>query len=416
MVISLRKPNSFLVLETGLIAVMIAAPLLFGSVHAWASMLWLAVLFSLLFCHPEAFLQLKNLPRISLGGALLVAVFLSIQIFFTSLNPYATAQESLKWLGYACGFLLVQLLPLGSILRLASVVMLTGVAESLYGLFQALPGQERVLWQIKESHLGFFTGTYLNRNHLAGLLELTAGVSLGFWLRALRVRKIGSTAVYGICLLLILAGLLRTGSRAGILCMALTLVVSLFLSAQKFFKRAFPFLCIFFAMLAGVIWASRHIFLARFLDSDDCWLPWQSERWLVWHDTLRMIRSHAWFGTGLGAFERVFPAYQSGKLLMGWTHAHQDYLELAAGLGVPAFTALILSWGSLLSEGISKLKTTDPAVLPLVMGISVSLGAFLLHGLTDFNFAIPANALFFVLLAGMLIRLVSFQGEPGASS
>ena len=399
--------NKFFILETGLIAAIVAAPVLFGSVYAWASMLWLALLFFLLFLHPEALFNFQKLPRVFSCGMLSLFSFLLIQILFTSLNRYATAQETLKWLGYGCGFLLVQLLPQGSVLRLASAFVLVGVMESLYGFFQMASGHERVLWQLKESHLGFLTGTYLNRNHLAGLLELASGVSVGLWLMAARERKITGIAAFGICSLLIFAGLLRTGSRTGVLCAAFTLLLFLIFSVRKLFKKSFLFFNVFFVFLAGVAWASRHVLLARFLDPDDRWLPWQNERWFVWRDTFKMLLNHSWFGIGLGAFERVFPAYQSGKVLMGWTHAHQDYLELAAGLGVPAFMVLVLSWSGLLFAGVSKLKTVDRAILPLIMGIFVSLGSFLLHGLTDFNFAIPANAMLFVLAAAMMNRLVS---------
>ncbi len=398
--------NRFFILETGLMAVMVAAPLLFGSVYAWTSMLWLALLFFLLFCYPEALLNFQKTPRVFLYGMLFLFLFLFIQVLLTSLNRYATGQETLKWLGYGCAFLLIQLLPRTSLLRLASVFVLAGVLEVLYGFSQRISGHERVLWQLKESHLGFLTGTYLNRNHLAGLLELTSGVCLGLWFMALRAHKITGSLVFGLFSAFLFAGLLRTGSRTGILCMALTLSFFLLFSARKFFKQSFLFSGAFLVLLAGIAWVSRPVFLARFLDPDDRWLPWQSERWFVWRDAFKMLLRHPWFGTGLGAFERVFPAYQSGTVSMGWAHAHQDYLELAAGLGIPAFMVLVFSWAGLLFPGISKLKTADPAVLPLAMGIFVSLGAFLLHGLTDFNFAIPANALLFVLAAAMLNRLL----------
>ena len=70
-------------------------------------------------------------------------------------------------------------------------------------------------------------------------------------------------------------------------------------------------------------------------------------RFLVWSDTLSAISDHLWLGSGFGTFDEIFPLYRLGnRRILLWDNAHNGYLELALGLGLPAtlfiITALLL--------------------------------------------------------------------------
>ena len=67
----------------------------------------------------------------------------------------------------------------------------------------------------------------------------------------------------------------------------------------------------------------------------------------IWGDTLRLIEDHWLTGTGLGTHPEVIRLYQSHLTdQFDIVHAHSDYLELAADLGVPVAAAMILAlWG-----------------------------------------------------------------------
>ncbi|MBF0171105.1 MAG: hypothetical protein HQK87_08465, partial [Nitrospinae bacterium] len=60
-----------------------------------------------------------------------------------------------------------------------TVVMFVGLAEAVYGLFNTLSGTEMIGWMKKEAYLGDVTGTYVNRNHFAGLMEIAIPVAIG---------------------------------------------------------------------------------------------------------------------------------------------------------------------------------------------------------------------------------------------
>jgi len=62
-------------------------------------------------------------------------------------------------------------------------------------------------------------------------------------------------------------------------------------------------------------------------------------RLALWAAANRMIADAPWFGLGLGTFQDAYPLYATQLLPYVMDKAHCDYLELAAGLGLPAAVA-----------------------------------------------------------------------------
>lgn len=387
----------FFALETGLALAVTLSPLFFGSVYLWTAMSFCGFLFLLLFFYPEAVLEVRNLPRTFKFGILSVFLVVILQ-FSLSLNPHATASELLKWLAFASAFLLVRLLPPSSLSRLMAVIIFLGVCESLYGLIELWSGHEKVLWRAKTAHLGFVTGTYFNRNHLAGLLELCLGVQLGFLLRAIRQKSFKAVPLLTVTLLITLIGFLGTGSRMGITSFIVSFGIFTYALLRKTRKMAYSFL--FVTALLGVTGfiASRGVLFLRLEDLVGDSGNWEGGRLEVWKNSLAIVRDYPWLGTGLGSFKWVFPSYQSEDLLMRWDHAHNDYLELAVELGIPGLVLLLVSFAS---QGLliaARQFSVSGSSSEILWGVLVSLTSFSLHALTDFNFAIPANCLVFILL------------------
>ena len=152
-----------LLLETSLGLVLTAAPLMFGLAHAWSSLAAAAFLFFLLVFYPEALPEAGEISRFLLPLFFIFTGFLILQGHFFSYEAYSSTCEILKWAAAAVLFSLTQLLPRDSLLRLLGLIAVLGMIETTYGFWQAGSGSEKVLWQAKEAHLGFVTGTYLNR-------------------------------------------------------------------------------------------------------------------------------------------------------------------------------------------------------------------------------------------------------------
>jgi hypothetical protein len=67
-----------------------------------------------------------------------------------------------------------------------------GTFEALYGLVQYLTGWQRIFGYVKKYNLEEATGTYINRNHFAGFLEMVIpfGVALVLYENAKLPRKV----------------------------------------------------------------------------------------------------------------------------------------------------------------------------------------------------------------------------------
>ena len=402
------KPGREFFLEAGLFVFILLAPLSFGAVYPWGAMSLAALLFFLFIFFPDPPAALLDLPGFFTVGILFIFLALAVEFFLSPAGRYITAIELVKWLACVCGFVIVQGLEKESVCRLMGFFFLLGAAESLYGMAEVFSGREHVLWQAKEAYRGFVTGTYINRNHLAGFLEMSLGIGLGFLFAPVEEQKWGRFFGLSLCLTILLTGLLKTGSLMGLT--SVLMVLFIFSSMLLLRSRGLLGLSVFvlwIGFLGGAaFFLGRDILFSRLMDLDVRGESLQG-RFSVWQDALKIIGSHFWRGTGLGTYEWVFPVYQSEKILMGWEHAHNDYLELAIELGFPLFLLLIFCFLALWFYCIQRLfGLSNERIFSVAWGGFMGLSAFAIHGLADFNLAIPANHYLFILLLGMVVRLL----------
>jgi O-antigen ligase len=116
--------------------------------------------------------------------------------------------------------------------------------------------------------------------------------------------------------------------------------------------------------------------------------------------TLQAVKDHLWMGSGLGTFQDVFPAYRLEIGNWVWDKAHNDYLELVLGLGLPAALAVVVAlvWLALKAlRGFFK-RRRDTAFAATAVAVSVLVA---LHSAVDFSLQIQANTLAFALLLGL---------------
>jgi O-antigen ligase len=129
-----------------------------------------------------------------------------------------------------------------------------------------------------------------------------------------------------------------------------------------------------------------------------------------------MIRDYAIVGSGFGTFEAAFVRYKTSAPTVIDTHAHNDYLQLLAELGV------VGAFGIGLAVMLAFWRTTR-AVRRAGSGTAqcfaaASLSAFvaiLLHSAVDFNMYVPANGLAFAWLCGTCFGLEFAEDDPSAS-
>ena len=122
----------------------------------------------------------------------------------------------------------------------------------------------------------------------------------------------------------------------------------------------------------------------------------------LWRDVLALIRQRPWTGVGLGCFEHAFTRVQSVQLTYVADHAHNDYLEAAAELGIPCAAILFVVFFWLAARmWQASLRARSSLTRSLALGSLGGASALLVHSLADFNLHIPANALVFAVILGL---------------
>ncbi|OGW72581.1 MAG: hypothetical protein A2Y02_01450 [Omnitrophica bacterium GWA2_52_12] len=343
----------------------------------------------------------KFLPRRLIpAGGLFFTLLLGVSLF-AAYDPWQSLLRLTGWFAMGVVFMLSSGLDQKERENLLAALVLTALFQTGYGIFALSGTPEKILWRMKEDHLGYLTGTYLNRNHLAGMLELALGAAMGFFLKESTAKKNGMAMFWALIFCLLFGGLMLTGSRAGLLCWLMGFITSLSIFSGGRSGLRTPALWILLGIVFVAAWPLCGSLLSRF-EPDAGYLALQNGRLWAWQDGLVMLKDHLVLGTGLGNFGALFPAYQSARLQLGWEHIHCDYLELAIELGLPLWGAGLALAGAVIRVLIKQTVFMPPSLQALQTGCFAGLFALLFHGFFDFNFAVPANVLNAVLMAGIL--------------
>ena len=288
-------------------------------------------------------------------------------------------------------------------------VLVLGFAVSLFGIIQHFTFNGKLYWVRELRYGGIPFGPYVNRNHFAGLVELVA--PLGLSILVLRAEQRDRVPLIGILTLLPIGALFLAASRAGIVCFLLEVGLVIILAFLRRPGQNHIFAAAVVILLAGafVVWLGVGPTLDRFATYRKLEVT-EQRRTELFHDTWRIFVHHPALGTGFGTFQAVFPGYETlydGNFVV---HAHNDYLEVLAetGLigGILWATFLIL----LFHGAWKRLKVaTNSLDLAFHIGALAACSGLLAHGLVDFNFHIPSNALLFLLLAALTTSEMNSQ-------
>lgn len=326
-----------------------------------------------------------------------------------SVAPDETRAHLLRLATYLVAFYLAVLLAARAEARSRLVAGLVGIGTlaALYGLAQ----------YVSAHSLDYdATGPYINRNHFAGLLEMllplalalvfvrgAAGSSRGAGLRGWLTHPAAQKVVLPLAAAVLLSSaLLFSRSRMGLISTLLAVGLMGLLWKQRGQSRG-PLPVVALVVVLGSaaafsLWIGVAPVLARFEGTAFA----DPGRPPIWSDTVRLIGDNLWLGTGWGTFALAYPAVQTAHLNALVAHAHNDYLEHTAELGLPG--ALLL-WGGIGTVFVRTLRALlrrgGGQERLWLWGCAGSLTAILLHSLTDFNLYLPANALVFSLVLGL---------------
>jgi O-antigen ligase len=303
------------------------------------------------------------------------------------------------------------------------------VLQALYGLLQALVPNMGTLWvDYIRSTLGNARGTWINRNHFAGYMEMMIPLFLGFLLARVDWRgKISFKTLvqsdrphqHGLVVLglvLMALALLFSKSRAGITGIFVGLAVFLGLLGTGGRRVPAAAWLVMGLMACGVIIYGGRIgvdpVLERFLALGE-----NVSRIDVWQDSLAMIADHP-LGIGLAAFKPLFPLYHTTSLPGGTTpyYLHNDILQLVVDAGWLGAAALLGGLFWFMARSVGRIRRMNPSddpgrFFPAVGALS-GMAALVFHSLFDFNLHMPANAVYFVMLMAVVDSCTAAEPQP----
>lgn len=459
------------IIEYGILGLIIFSPLPAASVHEWSilviqlavvvmmiayfmmkeqpetneplsySMRWPGYLFIGLFIF--IFIQVIPLPKILVSAfspsaysfrEAFSAEFAKVEFISFSLMPSRTLKSGLELLTYfLLGFLIIKTVTRRrQIRKIISLLVIMGVFEALYGFFELYRTNPRILFYKKVYGLDSVTGTFVNRNHLSGYLEMIIPLAIGliiaradlFSLAGMRWREkilhltekgFSINLILTVSLIIMSMAVLFSRSRAGIILLVFTFILLIELVLIHFGRDrpqqrfSMNFLTVTFLIITLL---SLYIGIGATIERFSVDKLLQEGRPLYWSNVSTIIGDFPLFGIGLGSFASFYPAYEKdveldyGRL----SHAHNDYLEYFSELGLVGGILLI---GGILFMTVNSFlmwrERRHPEIRGLALGGIIAVVCILIHSITDFNLHIPANMLLFSVVLSLTVATVFYQ-------
>ena len=428
----------------------------FGSNRAWAwSLLSLLVSAVWLVWLPAGVLRIDQTMRaaryVAIPGAILVAVigwsFVQAAPFTprtwhhviwsvyadgsgstvagaVSMNPFATITEAMKLATYlATGWLAYWLARShDNARRIFVTVVIVGAAYAIYGMFLSAigSGQTKILEGLAPPYKADVTGGFISKNNFATFdgIALAASLALlsdtargtviaGRGFRQLAVSLVQLVLGRGVFLIIasavLFVALLLSNSRGGLLStlggLLVLFLLGIVLAARRGTAR--------WAILASAITLGSMATLFS-LNGDsmqtrfDQLVETRNEdlRPQLWSAAIHAIDDYPLLGSGLGTFRDSYNLYADRFVPYVVDRAHDDYLELALGLGVPMAAACVgalgwLTW--MCARGALRRRRRRLYALAAVSAAAIVA----LHSLVDFSLQIPAVAILFAVVMGV---------------
>lgn len=453
------------IIEKGIVVLLVATPLAFGSVDVWASSLmeigifivlaawfikglicgrlivetsWALYLLCALIALtalqllplPDAILSVISPNRLKIDGVFLdkaEGAWSSISVY-----RYATLTELQKLLSYTALFVVItsHYRSKEQVMVLVRTVLSMGVFIAVFAVVQKLAWNGKLYWFYPlpigvDSDATHVWGPYLNHNHFAGYMEMSVLLALGLFL----YRSTNLRLMPGISLKRAIARLLSSGklltlilpvmaaivmsavlflslSRGGIAGLTgAALIFTIMVFRRKSLKKRTTVMVIF-TLLAVILTLSSSWSRIedRFMEVGEVG---KIKRFELWLNTMDIVKDYPLLGTGLGTFKNIYPYYQEGDSTLFFAYAENDYIESVTDLGIVGGLLIIVMGGLYIRSIVVRWRMRrDSFAKCLGAGALASVATILIHNFSDFNLRIPSNAMLFVVVAALTYSIV----------
>lgn len=270
-------------------------------------------------------------------------------------------------------------------------------------------------------------GTFVNRNHFAGFLEmglpLALAAALAAWRRAPNrytssasqgLKTAGMLAVSTILLLATICSLSRMGFFAALFGSLVVAVLALIATYEKSpravtrWRRLLPAAAVVLVVALAFVFLPTDELINRLASFAATENLNQDTRAEIWRETGHLIAAYPVTGSGLGAYESAFNRYKNVAPMNTVNFAHNDYLQTLAELGLIGFLIGIALVSITVSRALRvALWEKGAPHWELALGLSGAIAAILLHSLVNFNLYIPTNAMTIAWICGLAVSAPS---------
>jgi len=350
-----------------------------------------------------------------------------------ALDPHAALASLLRSLAYVSSFI-VTLLVVNTSERarqLLFVLVMFALVMATYGILLHL-NSVRINWFGSAMwHGPVASGTYFNRNHFAGFLEMTLAMGIGLLIADLRDRKATTWRQFlrhflewifspkmrmRLILCVLVIALVSTRSRMGNTAFFASLLAAGIIGVALSRHATRGTVVLLVSLIAIDIFIVGSWFgveqLAQRIEAtsimrQEVGVPGAQEsveqRLDATSSTMSIIKDFPVLGVGPGAWYAVFPGYRSEEVTQGFfEYAHNDYAQMAAEFGLIGFGFLgvMVVWSfivALLAHG----KRRKPLMRGLSFTAIMGIISIMIHSSVDFNLQIAANAMYFMVILAL---------------
>lgn len=312
---------------------------------------------------------------------------------------------------------------------LAWLIIYSALFQAMYGSVMTLSGIEYGFFLEKTAYRGVATGTFINRNHLAGYLNMGIAVGVGLLVAGLGKEEVLRTArqVYRktaeillskkaqlrVYIALSTVALVLTHSRMGNTAFFISLTITALLALKLTnHARRMMLILVISIIVIDVFILSAWFGLEKVAQRLEKTSLQTEQRDEVASYTYKQWQDYFVVGSGGGTYQYLFPKYRGYEIKSYYDHAHNDVLEFASETGVIGITLLISLVLLSLYTAIKALSLRrEPLMIGLAFTATMAILALSIHSFVDFNLQIPANAATFMVILALawIARFHSFR-------
>lgn len=346
-------------------------------------------------------------------------IFVSVYLFFSFLSALFSpdAGRSLRatvdtqWVLLLLPLLVFTKIDEGDLKLIMNTLIFSASLAAIYGIIQSISGYDVIRGQNLAGIGNFYraTGGYNFYLTFAGNQMLVFFPAFYLFIREKKWDRYKIILLTGV--VLIFLSIVATFARSVWLALIFVLIAGLAMSGKKLFIKSIVPVVLLIVIVAVLFPEIPQRFLSSFN------LAQNETRITIWKTALNMIADKPVFGIGSGFFTEKFDHYKTPGYYDTSTHAHNDYLNIAANNGILAAIAWMAMWGVWFFFILKRLRRNGISDFSknLLTGIALAVAGILLAAFFQCYYTDLENNIMWIFLTGLGIQLFR-QEQPENTS